>query len=384
MKKILNIFAGISLITAGASSVVACGSHHNLNPPKSKVQKLYDKLQGKTFKIEDNNFWGNEATYQSDLLADLEQAAHITSQEDKNLLSLNSDLKTLDQPGYYNFVVGIGTGKEEQIANVTVNWELTKAQNIAGLFKFYTQTWPQEVKYSEQDYGVSISKLFLNIWNKSKKTWPQDKKNSLSWSEFTNNLISQRFESEANPLIPVDLQKYFHIQSDIGTDSLNVNEYQQVKNPFYFQIGDNIKIFLPNYDYAQDNPFSPQKYLPKTNQNWTVGYNTDYNLMNNQLANYTKNKKTKKITPLSLPQSEFIRDTSGSYKGKYYVDDTTSQQGIHHHNEGMIKEYLDDHGFNQLDRGLTLKGQIIPNQASTLEAYYNGIDQDFPIYVKIS
>ena len=60
----------------------------------------------------------------------------------------------------------------------------------------------------------------------------------------------------------------------------------------------------------------------------------------------------------------------------------TSWIGIHHHNEGMIKEYLDDHGFDQLDRGLTLEGELIPGQASTLEAYYNGIDQDFLVNLK--
>ena len=32
MKKMLNIFAGISLITAGASSVVACGDKQPFNP----------------------------------------------------------------------------------------------------------------------------------------------------------------------------------------------------------------------------------------------------------------------------------------------------------------------------------------------------------------
>ena len=51
MKKILNIFASISLITAGASNVVACRSKHNPNPPtptppKSEIQKLYNQLDG--------------------------------------------------------------------------------------------------------------------------------------------------------------------------------------------------------------------------------------------------------------------------------------------------------------------------------------------------
>ena len=43
MKKILNIFASISLITSGTSSVVACGSHHKINPPKPTPPKPDDQ-----------------------------------------------------------------------------------------------------------------------------------------------------------------------------------------------------------------------------------------------------------------------------------------------------------------------------------------------------
>ena len=104
MKKILNIFANISLITTGTCAVVACGSHQNPNPPsppsppKSESQKLFDELnETKTpFLVKDDYFWGNEANYQNDLLIDLEKAAHITSQEDKNLLH-DANVKPLTQ-----------------------------------------------------------------------------------------------------------------------------------------------------------------------------------------------------------------------------------------------------------------------------------------------
>ena len=139
MKKILNIFASISLITVGTSSVVACGSHQNPNP-KSEIQQLYEKLNNQKFTIDkDNNFWGNEANYQTDLLNDLEKSANITSQQDKNLLSLNSDLTNLDQPGKYTFLVDIGTGEAEKTATVTIDWKLTPTQSIPGLFDFYTK-----------------------------------------------------------------------------------------------------------------------------------------------------------------------------------------------------------------------------------------------------
>ena len=43
MKKILNLFVSLSLITAGASSVVACGSHRNQNPPTPPPPKPDDQ-----------------------------------------------------------------------------------------------------------------------------------------------------------------------------------------------------------------------------------------------------------------------------------------------------------------------------------------------------
>lgn len=72
MQKILSIFANISLITATASSAVACGSHQQPAPPppKSEVQKLYNELNETTkpFLIQNKNFWGKEANYQVEFI----------------------------------------------------------------------------------------------------------------------------------------------------------------------------------------------------------------------------------------------------------------------------------------------------------------------------
>ena len=376
MKKILNIFASISLISTGAGSVVACGSHHNPNPPgpKSEIQKLYNQLNNKTFTIDnDNNFWGNEANYQTDLLNDLEKKANITNPKDKNLLSLNSDLKTLDQPGNYTFDVNIDTREIEKTALVTIHWKLTDAQSIPSLFDFYTKTWPQEVHDSEQDDGISISKLFF-------KTWPQDNKSTISWSKFIQDWLSQNFFSKNKPLIPNNLQKYFHIQPNVGFDSLNVNQYKQLKNPFYFQKrAGGPKIYLPYYDYSQ---YAPQQTLPVAIENWTVGYNTDYNLLNNQLKN---------IGSMDLSKTEFGYDPSGAHKGHYYVDNTNKFQNTHYHNEHMILNALKGSGYSEIIPNLTLKGELIPGQkipnkpkGSPIEVYYNGVDQNFPVYVYIT
>ena len=368
MKKILNIFASISLVTTGASSVVACGSNPNPpNPPKSKIQKLYEELNGKTFTIQDNNFWGNESTYKQDLLADLEQAAHIKLQEDKNLLSLNSDLKTLDQPGDYTFNVNIGTGQDEKNATVKIDWKLTSAQETSpgnlDLFDFYTKTWPQDFQNYEQIYDVGdvsqITKLLLTVWDKTTKNWPKDLKTSIAWSEFTHDLLNQVFLATSGYfLIPSELQQYFHIQSDVNINSLNVNQYKQVKNPFYLQKNaDDPKIFLPNYDYSQYTPFSPQKGLPKANQNWTVGYNTDYNLI----------------------QKEFPKTTW--YIRKLDLNPKTTESSDPH-NTGMIIDRLRESKYSSLTDDLTFNGNIkTDGTPSLIKVYYKKVDQDFTINV---
>ena len=359
MKKILNIFASVSLITAGASSVVACGSHQNPKPPKSEIQKLYDQLDGQTFTIQDNNFWGNEANYKQDLLTDLEKKANITTQQDKDLLSLNSDLKTLDQPGNYSFAVNIGTGKAEQTAFVTIDWKLTDAQIIPGLFNFYTKIWPQDFQTYQQYEGTEVTKLFLTIWDKTTKNWPQDLKNSLTWSAFAKDLLNVFFGKSSFFLIPPELQPYFHIQTNMGIDSLNVNEYKQVKNPFYFQKTKNDpKIFLPYYNYSQYTPFSPHKGLPKANQSWTVGYNTDYNLIQNKL------KKDKTIYKL--------------LKSGLYPPYTASN------NSGYIEDKLSDAGYSSIVADMSFTGNIkIDGTQSPIEIYYNNVDQGFTIKIEV-
>ena len=193
-------------------------------------------------------------------------------------------------------------------------------------------------------------------------------------------MLNQRFQRAYNPLIPNNLQKYFHIQPNVENDSLKVNKYEKLRNPFYFQKSANdSKIYLPNYDFTQYNPFSPQNTLPKINQDWTVGYNTDYNLLEKNLKN---------IGTISLDQSQFVRGKQGGY----YVDNNVQKDPIGFHNEQNILDYLNaQEGYTEIISNLTLKGEIIPGQVipnkpkgSPIEVYYYGKDQGFPIYVYIS
>ena len=139
MKKTLNFFASISLITSTASGVVACGSTHPYVQP-TEVQTLYNELNetAKPFLIQNKNFWGKEADYQADLLQDLEQVAHIPAQDDK-MLSFTGQIKPFETPGQiYHIAIKIkdsNTG-EEKTAYVNIDWELTAEQTE--IYNFYT------------------------------------------------------------------------------------------------------------------------------------------------------------------------------------------------------------------------------------------------------
>ena len=204
------------------------------------------------------------------------------------------------------------------------------------------------------------------------------------WSDFFNKYLGT--PDGTSGLINDYYKTHGKIPSDITLNNfdfytpfsnININSQFIWEIVHYYEGG-------PGHDVKRDS--STSKFdLSNLTKNLNLG--VDFNLTRNdptidQLLTKLQNEYNYN-NPLKIPQSEFIRDTSGSYKGKYYVDDTTSQQGIHHHNEGMIKEYLDDHGFNQLDRGLTLEGELIPGQASKLVATYNN-GRNVPIFVDIS
>ena len=140
MKKILNIFANITLVASSSAGVVSCSS----TKKTSTDQNLYNKLQNKTFTIQDNNFWGNEATYQQDLLKDIELQANISSQ-DYHLLSFDDSIKPLNPNDLNDIRIVIDYN---QIAHVVIDWKLTAAQKP--IYDFYDHVWPQEIKQHQQ------------------------------------------------------------------------------------------------------------------------------------------------------------------------------------------------------------------------------------------
>ena len=140
MKKILNIFASISLITAGASSVVACGS----SPPSSNDQKLVNDVinrlkKHKAFGLNENQDGSKTfINYKTEVLQDIK--SNLTEQE-KSLVSFPSsdNTKTLNAKGWTYIHVDIQSHniKHEIDINVKLN---SDAQSIADILDTKTIT----------------------------------------------------------------------------------------------------------------------------------------------------------------------------------------------------------------------------------------------------
>ena len=283
MKKILNLLASVTLITSGASTVVACGSSHTPPPPKpptpkSEVQKLYNELNetATPFLIENNNFWGNEARYQQDLLKDLEQSAQIPKKYD-NLLSLFDKTPTLIKQGIQTVKVNISDGVEKMQALVNIDWKLTAAQKK--IYQFYTQTWPEKISDA---YDWSNKNLLLygyyNNWDDQIGWWDPTPGNQLPWDvSFSNGLVSNLKLILGNQ-IP-ELNDY-QIGSDVPQTKtiFNINQLTNLPKSALYIESDGVKFPLLYYPH-----FNVGDPLPNP-ENWQFMYQTEENSIH-QLKN---------------------------------------------------------------------------------------------------
>ena len=285
MKKILNLLASVSLIAAGASNAVACGSHQT---PSSEVQKLYDELNETTkpFLIENNNFWGNEHNYRQDLLQNLEQSAQIPKKDD-GLLSVDQQNKPLENYGKANIVVDIGSGSSEKYALVSIDWELTAAQKP--IYQFYAHVWPKKISDLNVTYGWS-NKNFLTLASGSYVNWDDQTKSPtwkpgmpLGWWDKTygNQLLwDASFSSGLVYYLKLLRDKmpqltYLTIGSDVPQPKtyFNINQLTNLPNDAFYVESGGIKFPLLYYP-----PFNVSDPLPKP-ENWQFMYQTDENLM---------------------------------------------------------------------------------------------------------
>ena len=353
MKKILNIFAGISLITSVGVGVVSCSSSHNT----SVDQNLYNKLQNQTFTIQDNKFWGNEANYQQDLLKDIEQLANI-SPKNYPLLSANTanPLKIGDN---YNIPIVID---HTLTAHINVKWQLTPDQQP--LYDFY-QNWPSiSQKIGDYDNRSHISlyngnnKGPLDWWNPKAKSekdgWDMKQVSNYSSLELDGTILKsvleKSIELEAGEKYDDVITNYLYVASNIKMDlgkekDLNLNDLM-IKN------GD--ASFSLNYIEQTSN--EKQETKP-----WTISFGNDYNLVQNKLQKYGQNHT------IHISHKYCGKDKDG----KYNADNDKSRR--------VIDQALNELGFANIVPKLTFSGTMTQGEISEISVSYKDVDQGFTI-----
>ena len=368
MKKILNIFASISLVASGASTVVACGSKSEpipggegcretkiLTSEQAQVNFLYNELNNnkKPYLIENDHFWGNEANYQQDFLKLFEKAASIPAQDD-SLLSLASG--PLQYYGKKQVGIDIGKGTEKEEAYVNIDWELTAAQKP--IYQFYDKTWPELTSYPD---GVSrLINMMYGGWDQTKKGpnwksgdllgwWKNNVGKSIPWDEKINNYIINFIKNSLR-----DLPSSITIHVDTPTTTtkkLAVGDTYEIPLSSIYLLSNGVK--YPLGYYTND---SEEGALPKV-QNWEISYNTYYNLMQNELAGdpVTWTLKKRDLNPFHPTQA------SNYWNSRYLARIVGSKYGL----------FTDDLSFTG-----TIK---LDGTASKIEVWYKGVDQGFTI-----
>ena len=243
---------------------------------------------------------------------------------------------------------------------MVIDWKLTAAQKP--IYDFYDHVWPQEIKQHQQQ----ITNLDdVDARNSSKTGWIPGYKNTISWNDFVNLLNSERFVSGWK-LIPPKMYQYFKI-NDVGIDSLKVGESYHLKTSlFYLKVGD-VTFNLPYYNYSSFT--SIDKVLPKT-ENWTIGYDTNYNILQKIKSWY--NNKTNLI------------QIDKEHLGKPYTADNA-------YNANLIKDRMKSAfpSYTNIISDLTFSGALKAGTlekpyTNTISVYYPEIKQtQFPIPIEV-
>ena len=255
------------------------------------------------------------------MLKDIELQANISSQ-DYHLLSFDDGIKPLNPNDLNDIRIVIDYN---QIAHVVIDWKLTAAQKP--IYDFYDHVWPQEIKQHQQQ----ITNLDdVDARNSSKTGWIPGYKNIISWNDFVNLLNSERFVSGWK-LIPPKMYQYFKI-NDVGIDSLKVGESYHLKTSlFSLKVGD-VTFNLPYYNYSSFT--SIDKVLPKT-ENWTIGYDTNYNILqkleqglNSRPLSYLKSELSPPYTADNkLNRLDIIADIKNEYPSAINIADGLTFSG---------------------------------------------------------
>lgn len=380
MKKVLNIFASLTLVASGAGNVVACGSTHTTSPPPNEINNLYNQLNQTTKPFllnKDNYFWGKEANYQKDLLADLEKVANIPPKDD-SLLSLNSDVKPLEKTGVQTIDVNIGSQDTEKIAIVKIDWELTATQQP--IYQFYTQTWPKETT----KYGSNLISLLYGGWDKTKISpyWKQydllgwwqngNEEDNINHILPWNDSLNQDIKSYLSNLIegaeiPIPIQNMINVVKPSTINSLDITKSYTIPSDSIYLLSHGVKYDLGYYSsYDKTKPLSQM-------QNWQINYDTYYNLAQNELQNYKDPGGNKHIWYIQEPNTK-ISDASSEW------------------NNNQITEVLDNNLFRFIadSYDLSFQGSLVVTTnlekpiINKIDVYCNGVSLGFQIPIVAS
>ena len=356
MKKIINIFASISLITTTSAGVVSCSSSKKTSTDES----LYNRLQGKTFTIQDNKFWGNEANYQQDLLKDIEVQTNIHPQ-DYHLLSADAVqpfTKTGKQKNKIPIIID-----HKLIAKVIIDWELTTDQ--APLYSFYQQ-WPK----ISQKIGVEDDRSHISLDNGDNKTpldWWGEKSSSQEKDLIKNGWDITQVSKYSSLSLNGSILKNMlanKIELEAGKKYANViNKYLSVSD-LQMNLGQNYKLKLNDLMFKNGQAWFPLNYVEQNKNEktiwkpWTIGFDNDYDLVRNKLQKFG----TFDISDTYCEKSE---------DGEYHASNDKNRR--------VIDQALDEAHFGDIIPGLKFSGVLTKGKSSDIEVYYKDVDQDIKI-----
>ena len=226
MKKILNIFASISLVTTGISSVVACGSNSTYSSNDQKlVNDVVNRIKDKFFAVnEDNQGDLNFGSYSKQFLKEVKEPL---ANNEQNLVSFanSENQKPINAEKPTNINLHIQSHKIYQDIDIPVklNYDAQSIANaIAGKTITVLQSGVYKASESASKYTTEIKQQINNLLT------PVEQQSDYQISGWENATIYwPKWDQEPNQPIPLNIQ--------IGGDKKNASitlefqYYQQKK-----------------------------------------------------------------------------------------------------------------------------------------------------------
>ena len=219
MKKILNIFVSLSLITTGTSNVVACGSHKQTDPPTPSpsppkpddqqiVNEITRSLENQKFIVDENpNGINTFNNYKKIVLKNIQDKL---SDQEKSLVSLPSRDNTikLNTNSTPPKAIDVHIKSHKIVNDINIYVQLKyNAQSIANAINGKTITVLQTGGYKQSEstnkYKTSIESQINNLltsaeqqsgyqisgWENTTIYWPYWEGNKKTGREIDKNIL---------------------------------------------------------------------------------------------------------------------------------------------------------------------------------------------------